>query len=98
MVMKKEKVPTSVGHCWKIGPISINRKESYACIYVDNYAMYDDTEALYYARLFTASPKLLEALKGVENGVLVRDASKDHEVGNVLKMAQEAIKEASDAS
>lgn len=60
-----ETAPTSVGYCHKIGPWPIQsiRKETYACIYHDNYRPdYPDGELLANARLMVAAPEQYDAL------------------------------------
>ena len=61
-----ETVRTSVGVCHKVGPLGHSTKFHNACLYDDCYSdKPHDLQLLADARLITAAPELLGALKGL---------------------------------
>ena len=92
-------VPTSVGHCHKIGPFpstSKYREQVHACVYVDGLGLKpeDAPELLANARLIAAAPELLEALIGAIRKLELWGESENPEFFPELKAARAAIAKA----
>lgn len=75
-----ERVPTSIGHVWKIQPVG-------ACVYVDNGGRVTRTDAegaAADARLIAAAPELRDALREIRD----RRYTLDADMRDAMKLVQ----------
>jgi len=91
---KMETVKTSVGVCHKIGPLGSSTKIHHACLYDDSYSdkscdLVLLSDAAFIVRAVNSHDALLAACKEiwklVDDGVLVRDISRDFEPNWILR-------------